>query len=122
MAFNALSFIWNPTEEAKVNRSLSVYVGELFCKDTSLKEKGIQQVEDFKEVVRKGRKGRWWQVREWWQRDWKNPRNVFSPEAPVTNSRSELRWLIHVAQGLQGGATKLVAGGGAGREEILKRM
>lgn len=122
MAFNALSFIWNPTEEAKVNRSLSVYVGEFFCKDTSLKEEGTQQVEDFKEVARKGRKGRWWQVREWWQRDWKNPRNVFSPEAPVTNSRSELRWLIHVAQGLRGGATKLVAGGGAGRENSQKNV
>lgn len=24
VAFNALSFIWNPTEEAKVNRSLSI--------------------------------------------------------------------------------------------------
>lgn len=88
-------------------------------KDTSLKEEGTEQVADFKEVDRKGRKGRYRQVREWLQRDWKNPRNVFSPEAPVTNSGSEPWRFIRVAQGLRGGATKPVAGGGAGRQEIL---
>lgn len=91
------------------------------CKDTSLKEEGTEQVEDFKEVEEEGRKGRCMQVREWLQRDWKNPRNVFSPEAPVTISGSEPWRFIHVAQGLRGGATKPVAGGEAGRQEILSR-
>lgn len=74
-------------------------------------------MEDFKEVERKGRKRRSRLAREWLQWYRKNPRNVFSPEAPVTNSRSEPWRLIHVAQGLRGGATKPVAGGGVGRQE-----
>lgn len=101
--------------------TLNLELGFFFCKDICLKEEGTEQVEDFREVQRKGRKGRCSQVREWLQRDWKNPRNVFSPEAPVTNSGSEPWQFIRVAQGLRGGATKPVAGGGAGRQEILSR-
>lgn len=85
-------------------------MGNSYCQDTSVKEEGTEQVEDFKEVER-----------EWLQRDWKNPRNVFSPEAPVTNSGSQPWRFIHVAQGLRGGATKPVAGGRAGRQEILSQ-
>lgn len=69
----------------------------VFCKDTSLKEEGTEQVQDFKEVDRKDRKGRCRQVKEWLQRDWKNPRNVFSPEAPVTHSGSEPWQFVRVA-------------------------
>lgn len=47
-------------------------------------------MEDFKEEDMKSRKGgEEERGREWLGRDRRNPRNVFSPEASVTNSRRE---------------------------------
>lgn len=87
VAFNALSFVWNPTEEAKVNTPLSPKEGLFFF--------------SFRVVPRpcqfsEGRRNRWKVLKEKTgkaeeggrEREWlgRNPRNVFSPEAPVNTA------------------------------------
>lgn len=54
VAFNALSFIWNPTEEAKVNtdhcqaRTHRYFYIRWLCKASSLKKEGTELVKDLK--------------------------------------------------------------------------
>lgn len=88
VAFNALSFVWNPTEEAKVNTALSPKEGFFFLFSFRVVPRPCQFSE--------GRRNRWKVLKEktgkaeegGGEKEWlgRNPRNVFSPEAPVTTA------------------------------------
>lgn len=79
VAFNALSFVWNPSEEAKVKKHTGA--------PTSLSNtlKATEQVELLEE-----KRGKVEQVgegeKEWLRWEGRNPRNVFGPEALVTTA------------------------------------
>lgn len=111
VAFNALSFIWNPTEEAKVNtehcqaRTHRYFYVLWLCKASSPKEEGTQPLKDLKkreerqkrEVEREGVAG-----------EGRNPRNVFSPRAPVTTVGDNCIGLFVWLKGAEVGPLNLV--------------
>lgn len=88
VAFNALSFVWNPTEEAKVNTPLSPKEGFFSfrvvprpCQFSEGRRNRWKVLKEKKGKAEEGGGGK-----EWLGREGRNPRNVFSPEAPVTTA------------------------------------
>lgn len=75
VAFNALSFIWNPHEEAKVNK-------------IPTKKKIPRQCEQVKDLEGKKKRKKERQE-EWLRREGKNPRNAFWPRGSVTTAKGQ---------------------------------
>lgn len=92
VAFNALSFVWNPSEEAKVNRPAQRCTHITItqeCTDTSDCKASSMKVKEQVEVLEEN-SGKVEQVdegeKEWLRWEWRNLRNVFGPKALVTTT------------------------------------